>query len=153
MKIQINSLEALERLIGGDTEVEIDIRNSVVQEFTKKHLKAIATNDLVSKAHLATIDHIDTTFFGIVKKDRFNQKYRFKEEYTKELFEELEYNLKNSLWEEVKKVTEIHRTREIVEGYLKDAQERIVDQLTDKVLENKLNSMVEARLKEKLGLK
>lgn len=39
--IQINSLEALERLIGGDTNTEINIRNSVVQEFSKKHLKHV----------------------------------------------------------------------------------------------------------------
>lgn len=47
-KIQINSLEALERLIGNDTELEIEIRNSIVQEFTKKHLKVIA-NENVNK--------------------------------------------------------------------------------------------------------
>lgn len=41
-KIQINSLEALERLIGNDTELEIQVRNNIVQEFAKKHLKAIA---------------------------------------------------------------------------------------------------------------
>ena len=39
--IQINSLEALERLIGNDAELEINIRNAIVQKFTKKHLKAI----------------------------------------------------------------------------------------------------------------
>lgn len=41
-KIQINSLEALERLIGNDNELEIQVRNNIVQEFAKKHLKAIA---------------------------------------------------------------------------------------------------------------
>ena len=40
-KIQINSLAALERLIGGDSEMEIEIRNSIVQEFGKKHLRAL----------------------------------------------------------------------------------------------------------------
>lgn len=40
--IQINSLEALERLIGGSTQAEIDIRNAVVQSFTDKHLKPLA---------------------------------------------------------------------------------------------------------------
>lgn len=44
MKIQINSLEALERLIGGDTDVEIEIRNSIVQEFAKNHLKAVVAS-------------------------------------------------------------------------------------------------------------
>jgi hypothetical protein len=50
MKVQINSLEALERLIGGDTEVEIEIRNNIVQEFTKKHLKAIANEAAMLQA-------------------------------------------------------------------------------------------------------
>jgi len=39
MKIQINSLEALERMIGNDNALEIEVRNSIVQEFCKKHLK------------------------------------------------------------------------------------------------------------------
>lgn len=43
-KIQINSLQALERLIGGDSDFEIEIRNSVVQEYAKNHLKALAQN-------------------------------------------------------------------------------------------------------------
>lgn len=41
VKIQINSLEALERLIGGDTELEIDIRESIIYNFASKHLKSI----------------------------------------------------------------------------------------------------------------
>jgi hypothetical protein len=45
-KIQINSLEALERLIGNDTQLEIEVRNNIVQEFAKKHLKALV-NDSV----------------------------------------------------------------------------------------------------------
>jgi len=45
-KIQINSLAALERLIGNDTEMEIELRNSIVQEFTKKHLRSIAEEKL-----------------------------------------------------------------------------------------------------------
>jgi hypothetical protein len=37
-------LEALERLIGGDSEVEVESRNSVVQKFAETHLKAIANS-------------------------------------------------------------------------------------------------------------
>lgn len=44
LTIQINNLEALERLIGGDSEVEVDIRNSVVQKFAEKHLKPLANS-------------------------------------------------------------------------------------------------------------
>lgn len=45
IKVQLNSLKALERLIGGDSEIEIEIRNSIVQEFTKRYLKALVTED------------------------------------------------------------------------------------------------------------
>jgi hypothetical protein len=40
--IQINSLEALEKLIGGNSDVEIKVRNNVVQDFSKKYLKSVA---------------------------------------------------------------------------------------------------------------
>lgn len=52
-KIQINSLEALERLIGNDNELEIQVRNNIVQEFAKKHLKAIA-NETTFQNEIAT---------------------------------------------------------------------------------------------------
>jgi hypothetical protein len=43
VKVQINSLEAVERLIGGDSAIEIEIRNNVVDKFEKKYLKGLAT--------------------------------------------------------------------------------------------------------------
>lgn len=48
LTLQINNLEALERLIGGDSEIEIDIRNSVVQRFAEKHLKPLANGPEMS---------------------------------------------------------------------------------------------------------
>ena len=45
MKIQINSLEALERLIGNDKEMEISVKQSILNEFAKKHLKSIANSE------------------------------------------------------------------------------------------------------------
>ena len=42
--LQINSVEAVERLIGGDETMELSLRNSIVQEFAKRHLKAIAND-------------------------------------------------------------------------------------------------------------
>lgn len=49
LTIQINNLEALERLIGGNTEVEVEVRNAVVQKFTEKHLKALANESIIGK--------------------------------------------------------------------------------------------------------
>lgn len=50
IKIQINSLEALERLIGGDNELEISIRDNIVQEFTNKYLKGLVNSDKIKEA-------------------------------------------------------------------------------------------------------
>lgn len=36
------TLPALERLLGGDTQLEFDLRQQVVANFAKKHLKAVA---------------------------------------------------------------------------------------------------------------
>lgn len=57
-KIQINSLAALERLIGGDTELEIELRKSVAMELVKKHI--VAKLDLSSAPIRSLIrDQID----------------------------------------------------------------------------------------------
>lgn len=58
-KIQINSLAALERLIGGDSETELEIRQSVVTEFVKKHLKGIADQQIVYSAAINLRNSID----------------------------------------------------------------------------------------------
>ena len=47
--IQLNSVEAIERLIGGDGELEIAIRNNVVQKFAERHLKPLLNSDITRK--------------------------------------------------------------------------------------------------------
>ena len=54
MQIQINNLAALERLIGGDSELEFEIRNNIVQAFANKHLKPLV-NDLKFDAMLRKV--------------------------------------------------------------------------------------------------
>ena len=44
MKISL-SVQALERLLGDDSEIEIELRQQVVSEFTKKHLKGIVNTE------------------------------------------------------------------------------------------------------------
>lgn len=48
-KIQINSLPALERLIGGDNELEVGIRDAIVQDFSKKYLKNVVAEEAMQK--------------------------------------------------------------------------------------------------------
>lgn len=44
MRLEL-TLPALERLLGGDTEVEAHLRQQIVEEFAKKHLKAILNDE------------------------------------------------------------------------------------------------------------
>lgn len=39
--LQINSLAALERLLGGDSQLEIEARNSIIQQFARTYLKSL----------------------------------------------------------------------------------------------------------------
>lgn len=63
--LQINSLDALERLIGGDTEVEVELRNNIAAKFCEKHLKQLANTNEVSHA----IDTALSELKSIVRKD------------------------------------------------------------------------------------
>jgi uncharacterized membrane protein len=49
MRLELN-LPALERLIGGDTEVEIHLREQIVKEFARRHLKEIAATATYQEA-------------------------------------------------------------------------------------------------------
>lgn len=44
------SSAALERLIGGDSELEINLRRQIAENFAKHHLKALVTTDVFRKA-------------------------------------------------------------------------------------------------------
>jgi uncharacterized protein with von Willebrand factor type A (vWA) domain len=54
VQIQL-TLPALERLIAGDNEIEVGLRQQICEEFTKKHLKQII-NDAAFKAIVASWD-------------------------------------------------------------------------------------------------
>ena len=64
IKIQINSLAALERLIGGDSELEIELRQSVVEAFARKHLKVVVNSEVFKEA----VDGIRASLEGEVGK-------------------------------------------------------------------------------------
>lgn len=151
MKIQINSLEALERLIGGDTDLEIEVRNSVVQDFTKKHLKALATSEVVSLQNKACIQEIKDEFFVTVK-ERWNTIVKFNptivDKLKRDLIYSAERNLRKTVSDALKEID--YKTK--ITNQINHACDYIVSELTDKVLENRLNKLVDERLKQKLNI-
>lgn len=155
-KIQINSLEALERLIGNDNELEIEIRQSVVENFTKKHLAKLANDDLMRKATTAIINEIQLTFFDTIKGTGgwgSSDRTVFKKEYLDNLRADLIYTAKLELSSIISEAIETNKQKETIEAALENASNYIVNTLTEANLSTRLNRMVDAKLKERLGLK
>lgn len=150
-KIQINSLAALERLIGGDTELEIEIRNNIVQEFTKKHLKQIATASVINQAIHSIEEDLIREFFETVK-DGYRNKTVLKKDVLTSFKEEMIYRAKEELHLGVNEAMEIVNSKAIIDKALSDACDRILTTLSDSYLEKRLDAMVNAKLKAKLGL-
>lgn len=74
----------LERLLGGNSEMEIEIRQAAAAEFAKRYLKDIVasetvkkaiqtihsqTDDMIKAANVAVSDHISETFGTLKKKE------------------------------------------------------------------------------------
>ncbi len=153
-KIQINSLAALERLIGNDNELEIEIRNSVVQLFVKKHLKALANKDLMEKAAIAVQNAISDEFLNEIKTDTlYKSTWRFKKEILDNLRSDLQWQAQEELRNLVSEVIEEQKVKDTIGASLNNAAELISNQLTDTVLTKRLDDLVNAKLFEKLGLK
>ena len=150
MKIQINSLAALERLIGGDSDIEIDIRNSVVQAFSKKHLKNIAlklTQDgldasvksfLIHQNFIATKPYNSEIILGDKGKALLDE--HFKASIEVKIKNKVETAISNSeAWKNMQK-------------HLDMASNAIIDGLTDANLKQRLDAMVDEKIKQRLGL-
>lgn len=152
-KIQINSLEALERLIGNDTELEIEVRNSVIQNFTKKHLKDLATLELVSNISKAVQQEIKSQFFEDIKVGTWHTVTTvFKKEILDKIKEDLKSTARQELNSVVLELIEETKVRETVISKLNQAVDNIDNILTSKDLERRLNDMVNKRLKERLNI-
>jgi len=150
-KIQINSLEALERLIGNDNELEIEIRNSIVANFTKKYLKDLAKSDLMTDTAKAIQEEIKTEFFETLK-EGYRTKTVFKDDLLSEFREKLRYTAQKELSAVVSELVNEYKVEATIKAKLDSTVDWITEQLGHIELEKRLEKLVDARLKEKLGL-
>jgi hypothetical protein len=154
IKIQINSLEALERMIGGNSELEISIRNSIVQQFTKKHLKGIATDNITKLVEQQIVEETQKHFFDITPKKGWDPEKFILKPHLKEIIQKYaEENNNHFLRTLVKDSLKVEEARNFVTDLLEKQSKYIKAELSNNELEKRLNLMVDARLKEKLGIK
>lgn len=151
-KIQINSLEALERLIGGDTELEIEIRNSVVQNFADKHLKSVANTKNFKDLETAIQNYIKDTFLKEEGGTWSSKKLVFKDDILQQFKASLVNQAQTVLNEKVKEALETVGAKKRIEDTVNNAVERIVNEIESKISSDHIERLVQKRLKEKLGL-
>lgn len=108
MRLELN-LPALERLIGGDTELELDLRKQIVQEFAKRHLKEVAKTATYEAA------------MEVAK--------RYVNEAAKETFG-IEDLATNHLWPTVG-----YRLKSMIESLVKEMAQKVVDEALLKTIE------------------
>lgn len=96
-------IDALERVLGGDSEAAVEIRNTIVQQFASRHLKAIANSEVVRQVG-ATIEAavVEAVQEEVGKKaPGFGGKWTFKKEVKDALHEEVRLSISTKVREEV----------------------------------------------------
>jgi hypothetical protein len=153
MKILLD-VKALERMIAGDSLVEVEIRNGIVQEFAKRHLKAIASSEEFQKVVKLQMDTVRlsvesemTDLFENVKKDSWGHVVRqsFKDDIKKKICEEAYLVIEREI---AKQITGM------VERRLADFSETAnayVDSLLSKYTKRTLDEMVEEKFRKAIS--
>ena len=126
-KIQINSLQALERLIGGDTELEMEVRNSVAQNFSKKYLKGVIDEKIIKLIDKAVAEELGVVNWpfdikGVAKK-------RVDEYVEKAVAEEFNKKLNIALTEKLSTIAK--KLKELLKENL---EEEVYDEMKEAVL-------------------
>lgn len=151
MKIQINSLEALERLIGGDSKLEFDIRQNIVEEFSKKHLKAVVNNDLIQKLQSALTSKIQDDLLETVTSS-YTKSYKLTSTAKEFLDKEVGYSVESTLSKLVESKMGSLDILKRIDELLARETDWIENQLKHELIEKKLEALVNKRIKERLGV-
>lgn len=154
MKIQINNLEALERLIGDDKEMEIQVKSSIINEFAKRHIKSVANSEIIKNIETSVLNEMKkTNYFGLMQETGSGWNKAIQP--SSALRDIIEKSVVGSIDTIIRtKITEhsLETEKKINErlDYLAGEVERY---LRDEIAKNKIDQMVQARLKDLLNVK
>lgn len=145
LTLQINSLEALERLIGGDSQMEFDIRQSVVEAFCKKHLKSVTQEQSLKLVERAIVEQIRNELFVGGNYNMLSTPYKdyIKREADKIITYEISVLIDEKIKQKSQELDKIIQER--IDYQEREFKNFNTDEMIDKI--------VDRRIKEKLGLK
>lgn len=155
-KLQINSLEAIERLIGGDTELELQLRQSVVEAFAKKHLKQLSVDPVIENVATALKSEVTSLLLQKVPvKDNYGRT-DFRIELNglgKKVFDEkIKHFLDVDLPVYVSQLFETSAIKKRIDDQVERQAKLISDQISTAILTRRIDELVQVKIKEKLGI-
>lgn len=151
LTLQINNLEALERLIGGDSEVEIEIRNSVASRFAEKHLKPLLNSSDVENVVNRLRAEINKQTTDTLNKEIANFKVTWGEIRDVTVKPEIKAVLDSAVRNAVNKVVADAVSDGLKTWGSEDLLERIIDKRIGSLVEEKIRARINERL-EKLKI-
>lgn len=154
LKIQLNSIAALERLIGGDSEIEFELRKSIITEFAKTHLAPLAdtmTRQLNGIAFDAINEAIDKNLFEFVK-DTWNKRCNLKPASRARLEEEARIIFNDHAAKTLRSLTEDFdmRAAELLEKHLAGLDVKIA-RMVNHEIEKTFGGKFEEEIRKALG--
>lgn len=151
IKIQINSVEALERLIGGDTETEIEIRNSVVQEFAKRHLKAVTQEQMTVALKNTIIQEIRNRFLKNTDSG-WRSDFTLNDDTAKLIQDEVKGIINAELSDTIRQTINSYNLDDRIMRLINMHEERFQDTCIKKFSDAEIEKLVNKRIKEKLNI-
>ena len=154
IKIQINSLEALERLIGGNTELEIELRGAIVQEFAKKHLKAVANETIIANANYEIRNYIRENYMTLInyRTNEYASQINFKAVIEKDVKAFFSTEVNRAIRDYNESDETILMIKKRIDDKVIAVAARIEEELSDIILSKRIDDLVNEKLKERLGI-
>jgi hypothetical protein len=148
MKVQINSLEALERLIGNDKEMEITVKSSIINAFAKNYLKSIANSTIMDKLVSTVKKEIEkTNYFGLLKTQQsgWNTYTCLTEEAKGKIKSEIDSIISSEIREGV------NEYRKELKAIIKERLDCYTGDITSSLKEEVVKGTIDKMVKEKLA--
>ncbi len=156
VRLQLN-LPALERLLGGDTQLEVELRQQVVQQFVEKHLKGIVDTEAVQQTLTILRKRIEDSIreqVGTTASDERN--------YYSTRYSTVEGKINGVIQEIVKKQLEKLVSESYLHHYeehrnywhrqMNDAVRTAVAAVTDKLIEDEIGDRVSKALDKRVEI-
>ena len=149
MKLTLDS-QALERLLGGDTEIEVVLRTDVANQFADKHLKSLVSSQLISMSKKKVEDMVRSEITGMSAGWNINS---ISQKYQDLILFTLNSSLKGLIEAEVKRVLDSGHYKAIVDEFVKRESNRIAQEWTGGDIEKRIQAAADDKIKERLGFK